>query len=137
VSLPTTVLLDGNVLVALSVPTHVHHQKAMRWRAQNTATPFATCASTEGTLLRVLISKAVGLTAGDAWKNLRLIRRLEGHVFWGDELSYADVSNRLIIGTAQVTDAWLAELARRKKGKVVTFDSGFVGSHADVAELIP
>lgn len=47
-------LLDGNVLVALVRPSHVHHQAAERWFAANAA-PFATCPITQGTLLRLLM----------------------------------------------------------------------------------
>lgn len=37
----------------------------------------------------------------------------------------------------QVTDAYLAALARTHGGRLLTFDRGLAAAHADVAELIP
>ena len=42
-----------------------------------------------------------------------------------------------VIGHRQVTDAYLAELARSNHGRLATFDEGFVALHGDVADLIP
>jgi uncharacterized protein len=42
-----------------------------------------------------------------------------------------------IVGHRQVSDAYLAELARRHDGRVVTLDKGFAARNADVAELVP
>lgn len=129
-------LLDGNVLVALTLRTHLHHQPAHAWlRAQPRR--FATCASTEGTLLRVLLGPHAGLSAGEAWRLLAHIRALEGHEFWGDALSYADVPTRGIVGHRQVTDAFLAQLARARGGKVATFDNSFQRLQPDATELVP
>ena len=45
-----TWLLDGNVLVALAMDSHIHHERARLW-FDALSEPFATCAVTEGTLL--------------------------------------------------------------------------------------
>jgi predicted nucleic acid-binding protein len=37
----------------------------------------------------------------------------------------------------QVTDAWLAELARRNQGKVATLDEALAALHSGVVELVP
>ena len=95
-----------------------------------------TCASTEGTLLRVLIGPHAGLSAVEAWGLLSLICALEGHVFWSDSLSYADVPTKGIVGHRQVTDAFLAQLARSHRGKVATLDAGFARLHPDATEWI-
>ena len=50
-------LLDGNVLVALAIDTHEFHERVQRWFDSQSET-FATCAITEGTLLRVHIQLA-------------------------------------------------------------------------------
>jgi hypothetical protein len=42
----TVHLLDGNLLVALVSPSHVHHTAAERWFAGGEA-PFATCPVTQ------------------------------------------------------------------------------------------
>lgn len=49
-----TVLLDANVLIALLVADHVHHDAAEAWLA-DTVGCFATCPITEGNLVRLLI----------------------------------------------------------------------------------
>ncbi len=53
-----TWLLDGNVLVALAIDSHEFHARARTWFDAQTE-PFATCAVTEGTLLRVHMRLAV------------------------------------------------------------------------------
>jgi predicted nucleic acid-binding protein len=40
------------------------------------------------------------------------------------------------MGHRQVTDAYLAELARLHSGRLATFDQGLAQSHADIADLI-
>ncbi len=40
------------------------------------------------------------------------------------------------VGHRQITDAYLAQLARARGGQVVTFDRGMAKLHSDVAELI-
>lgn len=47
-----------------------------------------------------------------------------------------DVSHHGLTGHRQITDAWLAELARQRGGKLATLDSGLAAFHPDVAELI-
>lgn len=41
-----------------------------------------------------------------------------------------------VIGHRQVTDAYLAGLARARKGSLATFDRGRVAVHHDVALLV-
>lgn len=56
--------------------------------------------------------------------------------FWPDSLPYDDVPFKGVIGHRQVTDAYLAQLARANNGRLATFDKGLAQSHGDVAELI-
>ena len=72
-----------------------------------------------------------------AWEALREINEHPRHEFWADNFSYLDVPHRLLQGPSQITDAWLAELARRRKGKLATFDQTLVALHRDVAVLVP
>lgn len=131
-----TFLLDGNVLVALSLTTHIQHRAARAWFGRQQRS-FATCTSTEGTLLRVLLGPSAGLSAGEAWALLARIRAIDGHVFWGDSLSYAEVPTKGVIGHRQVTDAFLAQLARSRGAKVATLDAGFARLHPDATEWLP
>jgi predicted nucleic acid-binding protein len=80
---------------------------------------------------------AVDTTAAAAWQALREIHEHPRHTWWGDGLSYLSVPHRQLQGHMQVTDAWLAELARRRKGRLATLDSGLAILHSDVAFLIP
>jgi predicted nucleic acid-binding protein len=55
------------------------------------------------------------------------------HHFWPDDLAYQTVRWHGVIGHRQVTDAYLAALARHHQGKLATFDKGLVVLHPDVA----
>lgn len=132
-----TWLLDGNVLVALLIDSHVHHDRAHRWFATLGSNRFATCPPTQGTLLLVHMRSAADSSAPAAWRALTAVSRHPQHAWWGDTLDYLDVPHRHLQGSGQVTDAWLAELARRRRGRLATLDSGLATLHADVATLLP
>ena len=57
-----TVLFDGNVLVAITFQSHVHHDAVHAWWASAPAVRFATCPITQGTLLRLALRE--GATSG-------------------------------------------------------------------------
>jgi toxin-antitoxin system PIN domain toxin len=129
-------LLDGNVLVALAIDTHEFHERVERWfDSQNE--PFATCATTEGTLLRVHMAVAADQSAAAAWAALEAIHAMADHVFVDDGFSYREVAFAGVAGSKQVTDAWLAEMARRHNAQLATLDVSLAALHADVALLIP
>lgn len=130
-------LLDGNVLLALQVDSHIHHDRAHRWFGQLKRDRFATCAITQGTLIRMHMRTAADTSSVAAWAALQQITDHPKHEWWGDNLSYLDVPHRQLQGSAQVTDAWLAELARQRGGKLATMDSGLSTLHQDVAVLLP
>lgn len=127
-----SVLLDGNVLIARAHNSHVHHGAVVRWLGPDVA--FATCPITQGTLLRFLLRD--GHSSFDAWSALGLITARDEHEFWPDDMGYSAVPPAGVIGHRQVTDAYLAELARRHQGRVATLDGGFVTAHPDIADRI-
>jgi len=132
---PTAVhLLDGNVLVALLSDSHVHHAAAERWFVEHDV-PFATCPITQGTLLRILINLG-GLDSLAAAAVLARLVEHPRHRFWPDAIGYADVRWRGVVGHRQVTDAYLAALARHFEGRLVTFDRGLGAMHDDVAWVL-
>lgn len=134
----TTWLLDGNLLVAMRMDTHIHHERAHRWFAGlEPEDRFATCALTEGTLLRLHMMTAVDGSVDAAWQALSEVRAHERHLFWEAGFSYEQVPHRHLQGHRQVTDAWLAELARRKGGRLATLDGALAHLHGDVTTLIP
>jgi len=128
-------LLDGNLLTALAISSHVHHLRAVAWFYAQPRR-FETCAITEGTLLRLHMMSAHDTSAAAAWNTLRLLRQMQGHEFWLEGFSYDEVDHQGLIGHRQVTDAWLAELARQRLGRLATFDGGLAAFHPDVADLV-
>ena len=123
--------------MALLVDSHIHHERMHRWFGNITQDQFATCAITQGTLLRVHMKAAADTSSTAAWEALRQVTAQAQHQWWGDDLSYENVPHRHLQGSAQVTDAWLAELARLRGGKVATLDSGLSTPHRDVAVCLP
>jgi predicted nucleic acid-binding protein len=59
------------------------------------------------------------------------------HEFWPDDIPYTDVPTQGIIGHRQVTDAYLAQLARARGSRLATFDQVMAKLQDDVAELVP
>lgn len=123
-------LLDGNVLYALVDEAHIHHVPAQQWFAAQ-AGEFATCPVTQGTLLRLAL-RLGGLNVDQALSLLKAVTTHPKHRFWPDSLPYDAVRWHGVMGHRQVTDAYLAALARRNAGKLASFDAGLVALHADV-----
>ena len=126
-------LLDSNVLIALAVADHVHHSVARAWWLE-APDRFATTPMTQGTLLRFLLRESLSVSTA-----LGVLDRLTGsehHEFWPDDAPFTRRAVRGVMGHRQVTDAYLAELARRHRGRLVTLDAGLAAVHPDVAELL-
>ncbi|MDR2566421.1 MAG: PIN domain-containing protein [Bifidobacteriaceae bacterium] len=122
-----TDLPDVNVLVALFMAAHEHHDAAHRWLAG--AARFATTPFTEAGLLRVLMTRTpVGdpLTGAQALDRLRELRELPGAVFWPDDTSLADLRavTAHLYGPGQITGTHLLNLAIARGGRLATFDKG-------------
>lgn len=130
---PAVRLLDANVLVALVVADHVHHGAAEAWLLGR-PDPFATCPITQGALVRFLVRE--GAEATEAARILGGLVAHERHRFWPDDLGFDNVALAAVVGHRQVTDAYLAALARAHAGRLATFDRGLVAVHPDVAELV-
>jgi toxin-antitoxin system PIN domain toxin len=129
-----TILPDANVLIALLVTDHVHHGAAEAWFVGLTDR-FATCPVTQGSLIRLLVRE--GQSAEAARSVLRGVVADERHEFWPDDVAYTEVPTVGIIGHRQVTDAYLAQLARNRAGRLATFDQALAKLHADVADPVP
>ncbi len=129
-----TALLDANVLIAVAVVDHVHHEWAEAWFAALDR-PYATCPITQGALIRLVIGH--GATGEQAVRVLAAITSRDAHEFWPDDLGYGEVAMAGVIGHRQVTDAYLAGLARHRDAQVATFDHGLAALHPDVAVLLP
>jgi uncharacterized protein len=129
-----TFLLDANVLIALIVDDHVHHQAAEEWLARRTE-PIATCPTTQGSLVRLLLRE--GQSTQTAAALVSALMAQPRHEFWPDDAAFDAVSLDGVIGHRQVTDAYLAHLARVRGNRLATFDQGLAKLHPDVAELVP
>lgn len=129
-----TVLLDSNVLIAVVVADHTHHDVAEDWFTRLDGA-FATCPITQGSLMRLVLRN--GGTAEQARRVLIGLTDRDAHQFWPDDLAYGDVALAGVIGHRQVTDAYLAGLARHREARLVTLDQGLAALHPDVADLLP
>lgn len=121
-------LLDVNVLIALIDANHVHHDRAHTWFAAEAIGAWATCATTENGLLRIVGNPRYPNSLGSpvaVVPVLQGLRRLPGHRFWSDDISlmdsrYVDSSRLLVSG--QITDSYLLALAVHHGGKLATLD---------------
>lgn len=129
------ILLDANVLIAMSAKEHLSHQKARAWLRES-ASGFATCPITQGALVRfhARLNEASGVQIAKA-----ILRELEAqpqHHFWPDDVPYTDVPDRGLRGYRQVTDAYLAALARARGGRLATLDRALAAWLPDVCVLV-
>src|SRR5262245_14862188 len=101
------VLLDANVLIALSTAEHLSHDKAHEWWSAN-GFEIATCPITQGALVRFYARQD---SASGALTGKLILRTLESdarHHFWPDDLPYSAVPDRGLRGHNQITDMYLA-----------------------------
>lgn len=127
-----TVLLDVNVLMAMSWPNQTHNAIARAWFREFSTDGWATCPITESGFVRLSSNPRVTPAAVSPTVAIDLLARLRqqpGHEFWVDDVSIAtspEAPLDRLVSHAQVTDAHLLALARRRNGRVVTFDRGLV-----------
>ncbi|HMI34805.1 MAG TPA: TA system VapC family ribonuclease toxin [Propionibacteriaceae bacterium] len=126
-------LLDANVLIALTVQEHEHHERASIWAS--TVDSFATCPVVEGALVRFLVR--LGESAITAVEVIQRIRNLPAGEFWPDSISYADIDLGHVVGHRQVTDAYLVNLAGSHAATLATLDEGLASLLPDHTFLLP
>lgn len=129
----STALLDANVLIALVIAEHEHHDRAAAWLAG--VDSFAVCPVVEGALIRMLLR--LGERADTARAVLEGVRAHPRCAFLADDLSYAQVSFEGLTGHRQVTDAYLADLAAAHGAVLATFDRALSTLRPDRVALIP
>lgn len=120
-------LLDVNVLVALSVDVHVHHRQA-RAALNGFSGGWATCPLTEAALVRLLLNPAITGRQVSAFEALELLAGIRAHPNWhfiddGSSLADPEIDIRPLIGTKQVTDFHLVNLAAGSDALLTTFDA--------------
>jgi uncharacterized protein len=67
---------------------------------------------------------------------VRGLSAVDGHEFWPDDLRYDAIDMRGVVGHKQVTDAYLAGLARSRGGRLATLDRALAVLHDDVTLLL-
>lgn len=119
-----TCLLDVNLLLALLWENHEQHEPARRWF--QSVTEFATCPVGQLGFVRISSHPMLGygLTPEQAFAVLRRLLADARHRFVPDNVSCDDrvLLTERITGPNQVTDHYLAALARRHGMTVATFD---------------
>jgi toxin-antitoxin system PIN domain toxin len=120
-------LLDVNVLIALLDADHIHHVGARHWLGAHIAEGWASCAITQNGCIRILSQPGYpnALPPADVAVRLREATETPFHHFWseGPSLLSPDlVQWEFILGSRQVTDAYLLALAVHHEARLVTFD---------------
>lgn len=126
-------LLDANVLIALVVVEHEHHEMAEGWFVDQSEVLL--CPTVEGALMRYLVR--LGESAMTA---VEVLHRWREHVkvtFVPDDQSYTEADWSSVRGYRQFTETHLVSLARRHGARLATFDRALVAQHADGARSVP
>lgn len=130
-------LLDVNVLIAMSWPAHVAHEKVQQWFGRHARAAWATCPFTQSAFVRIISNPAFSpnaLTTADAFQLLESNLKHSGHKFWSDDIGVLEATRDFqsqIAGHQQVADAYLMGLTLHRKGKLATLDSGMLGLLAE------
>lgn len=129
-------LLDVNVLIGLTNPSHVRHEAAHLWMSGLAPSArWATTPLTESAFVRLMTNPLVAgqvVVAADAIRVLTEFRGLPAHVFIPDDSSLVDARIALtaLVGTKQVTDSYLVNLAAATGAVLTTFDTRIIESLA-------
>jgi uncharacterized protein len=129
------ILLDVNVLIALGSRDHENKADAERYFCALTE-KFATCPITQTGFVRVLAQIDRTLALNDGVAVLASICGHPKHQFIADDVNALDLPWTAIRGHRQVTDAYLATLARKHGAQLATFDQALAAVHPEVAVLI-
>ncbi len=131
-------LLDTNVILALAWPNHQHHALAHRWFRAEARSGWATCALTQVGFVRLSSNPSFTSAAVTPQQAATLLQKLlahEHHHFWASPQASKPGIYRQTLGHQQVNDAYLVEVARKQRGRLVTLDSKLL-VHAQNEDLI-
>ncbi len=130
-------LLDSNLLIAMCMPEHLHHDDSMRWLTSIGKSALALCAITEGALVRQALRENPRAGINNAIAILNAVKAWPGCQFWRDSLSYTEIDWRGVIGHKQVTDAYLVALAKSKNAQLASFDRGLAALRPEIVSWVP
>jgi toxin-antitoxin system PIN domain toxin len=121
-------LLDVNMLLALTDPSHIHHVLAKQWFGHG-GFNWGVCALSEAGFLRVTTNPKVRAhTLVQTSAILAAFTRFPGYRFWPMPSDWATLAAPFadrIYGHQQITDAYLLGLAIKENGVLVTLDRAF------------
>ena len=122
-------LLDVNVLIALLDAGHLHHAAALGWLAAHSDQGWASCPITQNGCVRIFSHPSYpnAVPAAQIAARLAEATRHPAHAFWPDAISLLEADYLVwdrILGSRQVTDAYLLALAVAQNGRFVTLDRG-------------
>jgi hypothetical protein len=126
-------LLDTNVWVPLVAADHVHHERALRYWQEESASSVAFCRITALAFLRHVTNAHIMqhgvLTSSEAWALLQEWLQLPEVSFLGEPVGLDEqlgqFSRELSIRPKLWTDAYLAAFAMAGNHRIVTFDGDF------------
>lgn len=121
-------LLDVNVLLALFDRDHVDHQRAREWLTVHIEEHgWASCALTQNGFVRIISQPKYPhpISIAEAIERLGQATRTSFHEHWPCSTSLLDedvIDPEHLLGSKQLTDAYLLALAVAHNGRFVTFD---------------
>lgn len=131
-------LLDTNVLLALAWPNHQHHRAAHEWFRAESRHGWASCSFTQVGFVRLSSNPAYTTSAVAPVQAASLLQELLSHpkhAFWASPGAHSPAIYRQALGHQQVNDAYLVEVAKRRRGRLVTLDTR-LPVHADAEDLV-
>ncbi len=128
-------LLDTSVLLALGLDDHLQNGVAEQWITRQ-ASSFATCPLTQLGFLRIAKQLRRDISIHQIGAVLESICRDPRHLFVAADVDVRSADWRMTLGHQQITDAYLASLARHHGLKLATFDQGLAVTQPDVVVLV-
>lgn len=132
-------LLDANVLLALAWPNHQHHSAAHDWFSAQARHGWASCAFTQIAFIRLSANPAYTPSAVSPQEAASLLQEFlqhKHHRFWPSPPAANPKLYLHALGHQQVTDAYLAMIARHQNGRLVTFDTRAAPHAPEFVDLI-
>jgi toxin-antitoxin system PIN domain toxin len=119
------ILLDINVLIALSWPIHPFHSAATR-RMEGSRERWATCALTQLGFIRISSAASANPSPKTPAEAAALLAIMTGdslHIYLDSLPPPSERWMQRALGTKQVTDAYLLALAEWNEATLLTFDT--------------